>query len=744
MFIILSVWMFHLQSFAVAYGHLLEKAPVFSIWWTEAPYKVMQDDPVPQESSSPVVIKAAGNEYESFQIVIRPERAVKNVSIKPGDFRGPDGNIIDKAHITVRKVEYVHVDRPTDALSDTGWYPDPLPIAPASSSLSPGRNHPFFVTVYVPAGTSPGLYTGTLSLSLDGRDLTIPVSLKVRNFTLPAVPTIRSSFGYNPQRVALYHHISSQEDMRRVADKYFQAYRDYRIAPTNPFRLYPVNVKVRGLLWEGGIFDTDTVYHGKMSLKVVDDDPRQEHPASSSELIPLNGSSGDFVLKWAVKTASPDQSYTVLIECYDTARHRMIWENREKVFRGGVTWKEESFLPRPFRKEIAYVKIRLFPVFRSENGCEKGTTWFDHLRFYEKEDTVNLIPQGDFEIPANQLDLDVDFSDFDKAGEKYLDDFGFNAFSLDIEGLPSGTFFHRQKGVFHGFVQGTPQYAFLFNRYLRMIRDHLEEKGWLDKAYIYWFDEPAEKDYPFVKEGMELISNAAPGLKRFLTEDSQPPDDLMQYLDINCPKISRVRPEEVKEMTRKGKEYWSYVCCCPTAPWLSEFIDHPAINMRMWLWISYQYQLKGILIWQAVYWNSVIASPRGMLQDPWKNPMSYTDGYGEAFGMQLSWGNGDGRYFYPPHRDPNKDRQKILDFEPVPSLRLETLRDGIEDYEYLVMLEKAVKENRIGNRKKMKQAQALLDLPEEMFRSFQDYNKDPQYLLQYREKIAALLDIASR
>ena len=85
-----------------------------------------------------------------------------------------------------------------------------------------------------------------------------------------------------------------------------------------------------------------------------------------------------------------------------------------------------------------------------------------------------------------------------------------------------------------------------------MIRDHLEEKGWLDKAYVYWFDEPSEKDYPFVKEGMELIRKAAPGLKRFLTEDSRPPDDFMQYLDISCPKISRVRPEE---MFRSFKDY---------------------------------------------------------------------------------------------------------------------------------------------------------------------------------------------
>ena len=739
-FVFLSVWLVSPRIFASSYGYLLEKGPAFSVWWTEAPYKVMQDDPVPQKTLSPVMLKAAGNEYESFQIVVRPEKRIREFSLKAGNLTSTEGGVIDGTHIAVREVRYVHVVWPTDSLSAPGWYPDPLPPAAFPEELSEGENHPYFLTVYVPAGTRPGMYSGKVILSIDGQSVPVPVRLRVWSFTLPAVPTVRSSFGFNPERVALFHHVSAQEDKRRVTDRYFQAYRDYRIAPTNPFWLYPVKVRIKGLFWEGGTFDTETVYDGKMSMKVTDDDPQGEHPASCTALISVAGTGSSHWMKWAVKTATPDQRYTVLLQCYDKDRNPMIWENREKVFRGDTVWKEETFLPRPFRKEIAFVRISLFPVFRSKQGCETGTAWFDDLSFSAKDDVVNKVPQGDFEIPVEQLDLSVDFSDFDKAGERYLNDFGFNAFSLNVEGLPSGTFFHRKKGVFHGFAQGTPQYELLFNRYLRMIRDHLEEKGWLDKAYVYWFDEPSEKDYPFVKEGMELIRKAAPGLKRFLTEDSRPPDDLMQYLDINCPKISRVRPDEVKEMTQKGKEYWSYVCCCPTAPWLSEFIDHPAINMRMWLWISYRYGLKGILIWQTVYWNSTIASPKGVLQNPWENPMSYTDGYGKPYGIQLSWGNGDGRFFYPPNRDPNDGSGKILDFDPVPSLRLEILRDGIEDYEYLKMLGKAVSENRIKNKKQLKKARQLLDFPKEMFVSFTQYNKDPQYLLEYRKKIAELLN----
>ena len=745
LFVSLLLWLSSQNTYAASYGYLLKKTPTFSVWWTEAPYKVMKDTKIPQNSRTPVYLEAAGNEYESFQIIVYPEETIKNFFIKAGSLVSAEGKTINPVQITIRKVDYVHVIRPTDAASQPGWYPDPLPLLGSPTELLPDKNHPFFITVHVPAEAKPGIYSGNIVLTAENLEFSVPLKLQVWNFKLPDKPAIRSSFGFNPKRfVREYHNAKTLEELREATDKYFQVFRDYKIAPADPFLLYPVQVNIKGLYWKGGIFDSDTVYEGKMSLRVTDDTRQQEHAAFTKDFIPVSGGRGNYVMQWAVKTATPAQPYTILIQCYDKNKTYLPWENREKVFQGSISWKEETFYPGRINGEIAFVKIFLFPAFRTLHGCDTGTAWFDNLFFSVSGNTGNLIPQGDFEVSVKDLGLQIDFSDFDRAGKRYLDDFGFNAFNLSVEGLPSGDYYHRRKGVFHGLIQGTPAYDFLFNYYLRLFQDHLEEKGWLDKAYVYWFDEPAEKDYPFVKEGMELIHRAAPKLKRFITEDSQPPDNFMEQVEISCPKISRVRPEEVLEMSRKGKEYWSYVCCCPTSPWLSEFIDHPAINMRMWLWISFKYQLKGILVWETIYWNSRIASPKGVLQNPWENPMSYTDGYGRPYGIQLSWGNGDGRFFYPPKRDPNDHSEKIMDFVPVPSLRLETLRDGIEDYEYLVMLKKALEKKQIRNNKWQKQARDLLDLPEEIFVSFSEYNKDPQCLIRYREKIAVLLNKINR
>ena len=49
---------------------------------------------------------------------------------------------------------------------------------------------------------------------------------------------------------------------------------------------------------------------------------------------------------------------------------------------------------------------------------------------------------------------------------------------------------------------------------------------------------------------------------------------------------------------------------------------------------------------------------------------------------------GDGRFFYPPLASVQEgDKGPILD-APVGSIRGEMLRDGIEDYEYFVMLKR--------------------------------------------------------
>lgn len=124
--------------------------------------------------------------------------------------------------------------------------------------------------------------------------------------------------------------------------------------------------------------------------------------------------------------------------------------------------------------------------------------------------------------------------------------------------------------------------------------------------------------------------------------------------------------------------------------------------------------------------------------------MSYTVGYGVPYGQVRHWGNGDGRFLYPPNRNPGRDKTKYL-CGPVNSVRWEILRERIEDYEYFVMLDRLVKEARAKGRdaKLVAEAASLLDVPPTIFKNGQEYTKDPLDLLRYRNKIAEMIEMLS-
>ena len=262
----------------------------------------------------------------------------------------------------------------------------------------------------------------------------------------------------------------------------------------------------------------------------------------------------------------------------------------------------------------------------------------------------------------------------------------------------------------------------------------MEDKGWLKKAFVYWFDEPDPKDYDFVKEGMDLIHRHAPKLNRYLTE--QPEPILFGNVDTWCTILNLYEPEISHERQRLGEEIWWYICTAPKAPYPGLFIDHNAVDLRAWIWMSFLYGLDGCLVWKSNYWTSSVAFPEPELQDPWSDPASYVTGYGREKGTRENWGNGDGRFIYPPE---NWKEDRPLFERPVDSMRWEILRDGIEDYEYFNMIEQAV-ENGDLSIAHQRRAETLLQIPGTIIHSLTDYSKDPDAYEMYRQQLADFIE----
>jgi len=79
-------------------------------------------------------------------------------------------------------------------------------------------------------------------------------------------------------------------------------------------------------------------------------------------------------------------------------------------------------------------------------------------------------------------------------------------------------------------------------------------------------------------------------------------------------------------------------------------------------------------------------------------------------------------------------------WQPLPSIRLKNLRDGMQDYEYFMMLKKNVDalKNRGQDKELVKRAEELLGLTK-VVGGATSYTKDPAILNQTKAELAELI-----
>jgi hypothetical protein len=370
------------------------------------------------------------------------------------------------------------------------------------------------------------------------------------------------------------------------------------------------------------------------------------------------------------------------------------------------------------------VFAKYMQCFRDPRISPYNPVPFDPIRF-------------DFHPEADPPRCDIDWSAFDTALAQAVEQYHITSFMLPVPGMGGGTFHGRREGEIAGHKAGSPTYEALMRNMLSQVEEHLRAKGWLDLAYVYWFDEPDPKDYDFVRQGMERLHKYAPNIRRMLTEE--PVEPLFGAVDLWCPLSHHLNPAVADQRRAAGEDFWWYVCCGPKQPYCTLFIDHPATCLRVWLWQTWQRQVSGILVWETVYWTSRTAFPDS-LQNPYADAMGYRTGYGQKPGTIAYWGNGDGRFIYPPLAAAAGSNPPVLD-GPVSSLRWEMLRDGVEDVDYLHLLKAAVASAGVGTDSALlKHAKVLLEVPPSITRSMTDWTFDSRPILEHRRKVADMIE----
>ncbi|HOD96480.1 MAG TPA: DUF6067 family protein [Candidatus Hydrogenedentes bacterium] len=340
------------------------------------------------------------------------------------------------------------------------------------------------------------------------------------------------------------------------------------------------------------------------------------------------------------------------------------------------------------------------------------------------------------------LKVYIDWDAYDRGTERGFKEFHFNSVRIPLQGMGWGNFHYTKEPSICGFTEDTPVYQHLFADYCRQLQAHFQEKGWLEDSFIYWFDEPDEKDYPFVLNGFKKFKKHAPGIGRMITEEIA--EGLYGGPDIWCPLPFLWNEKDARAREALGERIWWYVCTLPKEPYAGLFIDHPATDFRVWLWQTWERKISGFLIWHTILWNSVTGYPDpDHPQNPYEDAMAWAYGYSEN--TPLPWGNGDARFLYPPEAVANGRPSKPNLDAPVDTIRIEMLRDGIEDYEYLAMLKRGIENKRAYlSAEEFKTLEALLEVPDAISRSLEVFTKDPAPIEARRRELAQALELLEK
>ena len=230
------------------------------------------------------------------------------------------------------------------------------------------------------------------------------------------------------------------------------------------------------------------------------------------------------------------------------------------------------------------------------------------------------------------------------------------------------------------------------------------EKGidFVERAVVYWIDEPeacnnfegnkvAHNNFVAARDAwVESIENSRNALKitydvsdEFITKLVASAGKLQNivtqsymekydgYIDTWCPLFrSYNSPSHVAKYKEQDEELWWYGCISTKAPLPTYHVDDILLSPRLESWLKAQYGVTGNLYWAVDQWTGyhIINGER---------QYRYTDDYYSEAGPYDGVG-GEG-YLFRPGKKYGIDG-------PIPTIRLDAIRDGLEEFELMETL----------------------------------------------------------
>ena len=255
---------------------------------------------------------------------------------------------------------------------------------------------------------------------------------------------------------------------------------------------------------------------------------------------------------------------------------------------------------------------------------------------------------------------------------------------------------------------------------LRKAYDEAKRRGLLDRAYVYGCDEIATNFFPMIRLAVKELKEALPGVPVSTTayDHEFGVGTALDVMDWFTPLTPKFDKEKAAASRAAGHQVWWYICCGPKTPYANMFIECPAMEGRLLMGAqTVRMRPDGFLYYQITIWNSKRCITAGPFTD-W-DPRSWTTYHGDG-----SWTcvGPDGR--------------------PLPTIRLENFRDGLEDYAYAKLLEAKLAARAGRDDGWSRKAKALLDVPRDVMDTMTNYTDDPAAVYRWRDAMADLIEAA--
>jgi hypothetical protein len=293
-------------------------------------------------------------------------------------------------------------------------------------------------------------------------------------------------------------------------------------------------------------------------------------------------------------------------------------------------------------------------------------------------------PAPAFKREQGQVTMDA--AAFDEAARYCFDELGMNAAYTPSFFYQFGWAYPPKK--FFGLEPFTPEYNHAFKQAYRLFSTHLREKGWHDRFVYYISDEPHFQN-AFVVEQMKklcaLVHEVDPKLPIYSSTWRHCPVwdsslDIWGVGQFGCFPVP-----ELEALRRAGHQFW-FTCDGQMAT------DTPYLaTERMLPYYCFKYGGTGFEFWGLAWWT----------RDPWQygwHTFIRQSDEGKNY-YWVRYPNGDGYLAYPG--------QPVGVEGPVSTIRLEQVREGLEDYEAVSLLAGLVEKAKAAGRPAVSGERAL-------------------------------------